>query len=175
MNKNSLTRRRFIISVITLSGATGAALDPGLFALSRAWAESPDNVDENVRRNMTRMARLLFPHDALPDEVYADVLDQTLSNMALGEKFAGQLGEANAALDKQSGGAWWDMDVTAQIKVMREIESESYFAAIQNGVRAGIYNGAAFWKHIGYLGPSKDFGGYLNRGAGDIDWLPENP
>jgi hypothetical protein len=26
---------------------------------------------------------------------------------------------------------------------------------------------------LGYEGPSFERGGYLNRGAGDIDWLPE--
>jgi hypothetical protein len=34
--------------------------------------------------------------------------------------------------------------------------------------------GAAYWKHVGYPGPSKDFGGYLRRGAGEIDWLGED-
>lgn len=56
---------------------------------------------------------------------------------------------------------------------MREIETEPCFVAIRNHVRAGIYYGAAFWKLVGYPGPSKDFGGYLGRGAGEIDWLPE--
>ena len=175
MDQNSLTRRRFIISVIALSGAAGAVVEPGLFALSQAWAESSGHVDETVRRNMVRMARLLYPHDALSDEVYARVLEQTLSDIASGNIFAQQLEAANTALAERSGGAWQDLDPAAQIDAMQGIESEACFAAIQNNVRAGIYNGSAFWKHVGYPGPSKDFGGYLHHGAGEIDWLPENP
>ncbi|MDX2427662.1 MAG: hypothetical protein QNK22_03140 [Xanthomonadales bacterium] len=174
MDQNRLTRRRFIISVIALSGAAGAVVEPGLFALSKAWAESPGRVDETVRRNMVRMARLLYPHDALSDGVYANVLEQTLSNIVSGDIFARQLEEANTALTERSAGAWQDLDLVAQIEAMKSIESETYFAAIQNSVRAGIYNGSAFWKHVGYPGPSKDFGGYLHHGAGEIDWLPEN-
>lgn len=173
MNQNRLTRRRFIVAVLALSGSAGAAVGPGLFALSQAWAGAPDPVDESVHLAMVRMARLLYPHDALSDKVYASVLDQALSNTASGTEFARQLDEATAALDERSGGAWQDLDVSAQIEAMRGIETEPYFVVILNSVRAGIYNGAAFWKHVGYPGPSKDFGGYLHHGAGEIDWLPE--
>jgi hypothetical protein len=174
MNQHRLTRRRFVVALIALSGAAGAVLEPRLLALSRAWAESPGQVDEALRLAMVRLARLLYPHDALSDEVYADVLDQALSDAAAGAVFARQLEEAAAALAERSGGTWPDLDVAAQIEAMRGIETESYFVAIQNHVQAGIYNGAAFWKHAGYPGPSKDFGGYLHRGAGEIDWLPED-
>ena len=174
MNQNRLTRRRFVVAVIALSGAAGAALEPRLFGLSRAWAESSGQVDEAVRFAMVRMARLLYPHDALSDEVYADLLDQALSDTATGAVFARQLEAVTAALAGRSGGAWQNLDVAAQIEAMRGIETESYFVAIQNNVRASIYTGSAFWKHVGYPGPSKDFGGYLHRGAGEIDWLPED-
>ena len=58
------------------------------------------------------------------------------------------------------------------VDAMRRIEAEPYFVAIRNRVRAGIYMNPVFWQHVGYPGPSKGFGGYLRRGAGDIDWLP---
>jgi len=174
MNHNRMTRRRFVVSVIALSGAAGSAMAPGLFESSLAWAASPGRIDEDVRRAMVRMARLLYPHDALPDQVYADVLDQALSDVAAGPDFARQLEEANAALAKVSAGAWQELDAAGQAEAMRAVETEPYFAAIRNQVQAGIYNGSAFWKQVGYPGPSKDFGGYLHRGAGEIDWLPED-
>ncbi len=118
------------------------------------------------------MARLLYPHDALTDAVYADVLDSVLSDTAASSEFIGQLESAVGSLDHQSGGNWQDMDESAQIDAMRAIEAEPFFAAIQGQVLARIYNGQAFWKHVGYPGPSQGFGGYLRRGAGEIDWLP---
>jgi hypothetical protein len=37
----------------------------------------------------------------------------------------------------------------------------------------GPYNLPAVWKKLGYQGSSWQFGGYLNRGFGDIAWLPK--
>jgi len=174
MNQHEITRRRFIVSVIALSAAAGSTLRPGLFAVSRAWAESGPALDPSLREAMVRMARLLFPHDALTDTTYAGVLDQALSDTAASEAFASYLDAAAAALDRQSGRSWSALDEAAQIDALRSIESEPYFIAIREQLRLGIYNSRAFWKHVGYPGPSKDFGGYLHRGAGDIDWLPED-
>jgi hypothetical protein len=173
MDQHRLTRRRFVVSVIALSGAAGTALRPDLFPISRAWAESDSAPDDAVRRTMVRMARLLFPHNALADVIYAEVLDQALTDTAGSSEFAAHLDAAATALDNISGDAWRELDEAAQVAAMRNIESEPYFVAIQNHVRAGIYNSAAFWNHVGYPGPSKGFGGYLYRGAGDIDWLPD--
>ena len=174
MDLHQLTRRRFIVSVIALSGVAGSALRPGLIPVSHAWAESVSPLDDSIRAAMVRMARLLFPHDALADDVYAEILDRALSGAAASSEFAEHLEAAAAALERHSGGSWRALDEAGQIDAMRSIESEPYFAAIREHVRAGLYNGAAFWKHVGYRGPSKGFGGYLHRGAGDIDWLPED-
>jgi hypothetical protein len=176
MDQHHVTRRRFAVAVIALSAAAGSAVRPGLFGVSRAWAESGAALDPDLRKAMVRMARLLFPHDALPDDTYAGVLDQALSATAGSEAFAAHLEAAAAALDRHSGddGSWRALDEAEQLDAMRSIESEPYFAAIREQVRIGIYNSPAFWEHVGYPGPSKDFGGYLHRGAGDIDWLPED-
>ena len=173
MSMNHLTRRRFVVALAALSGAAGSIMSPGLFPLSQAWAQSQNRVEPEVLGAMARMARLLYPHDALADEVYAEVLDRALSDAASGADFAADLEAAGAALAKRSGGEWLQLGTEEQVEVMREIESAGYFTGIQAAVQAGIYNGAAFWKHVGYPGPSKDFGGYVGRGAGEIDWLPE--
>lgn len=174
MDQHQSTRRRFVVAMIALSAAAGSALRPGLFAVSRAWAQSAGTLDDSLRQAMVRMARLLFPHDVLPDETYADVLDQALSDTASSDAFAEHFEAAAAALDRQSGGDWSAMDESAQLDAMRRIESEPFFVAIRDQLRTGIYNSPAFWEHVGYPGPSKGFGGYRYRGAGVLDWLPED-
>jgi len=173
MNQSHMTRRRFVVAIAALSGITGATLSAGLLTLSRAWAQSPGRADPAVSDAMVRLARLLYPHEALPDDVYAEVLDRALSDIASGSDFAADLEAANAALANQAGDAWLELDADKQTRMLRQIETEDYFTAIQAAVQAGIYNGAAFWKQVGYPGPSKDFGGYIDRGAGEIHWLPE--
>jgi len=161
------------VAAIALSGAAGSVLDPRSLLMSRAWAESTAVPDDGLRVAMVRMARLLFPHDAIPDAVYARVLDDALSAVASGTDFRAQLDQVAGALDAHAGGAWVEREAEAQITALRAIETEASFLAIQNAVRAGIYNSPEFWQHVGYPGPSKGFGGYLHRGAGDVDWLPE--
>lgn len=173
MSLTHLTRRRFVVALAALSGVAGSTLTPGLFSLSRAWAQSPDGIDPAIRNAMTRMARLLYPHDALAEDVYAEVLDQAMSEVASGSTFIRDLETASAALADQTNGEWLELGENEQIEVMRQIEATDSFGAIQAAVQAGIYNGKAFWEHVGYPGPSKDFGGYIERGAGEIDWLPE--
>jgi hypothetical protein len=168
MDQDQLTRRRFVVSVIALSGAAGM---PGLFSVSRAWAESGG--DKSATPAMVEMARHLFPHDALSDDVYANVLNSALANAATSDAVAGALDAAHAALSERSNGDWQALDSAAQIEAMRGIEAEPFFAAIVGLVRYGIYHGQDFWEHVGYPGPSKQFGGYIDRGAGDIDWLPK--
>ncbi len=172
MNRSNLTRRRLVVAIAAFSGAAAIGLESRLSLLGRAWAESPGQSDAGVRAAMLRMARLLYPHDALPDAVYAGVLDRALSGVAAGAGFANQLDQAAAALDARAGRTWLDLEPAAQVAAMRDIEKTPFFVAIQDAVRAGIYNDPAFWKHVGYAGPSMGFGGYLHRGAGDIDWLP---
>lgn len=173
MNQSNLARRRLVVAIVAFSCAAAIGLEPRWSLLRRARAESPGQPDTGVRAAMLRMARLLYPHDALPDSVYAGVLDRALSDVAAGADFGRQLDQAAAALDARAGRSWQDLDLAAQVAAMRDIETEAFFVAIENAVRAGIYNDPAFWKHIGYAGPSKGFGGYIRRGAGEIDWLPE--
>ncbi len=124
MEQNPLTRRRFVVYLAAFSGLAGTALQTDLFSTSRAWAESIGPVDEPIRQSMVRMARLLYPHDALTDEVYADVLDSALSGTAGGADLARQLEAAAGALDRQSGGSWNGKDASEQIAAMRAIEAE---------------------------------------------------
>ena len=160
MDQGRLTRRRFVVSAIALAGS------PGLFSLSRAWAEAPG--DDGAIADIAGMARQLFPHEFLPDSAYADLL----AGLAADEGLAKILDEAAAALDAASGGSWQELDGADQVEVMRSIEGESFFVTITGAVRFGIYHGKDFWEHVGYPGPSKQFGGHLDRGAGEADWLP---
>lgn len=172
MERPQLTRRHFVASVFAVLAAAGLLQRTGSLSISQALAEPAVPLDEADLEALVRMARLLFPHDALADDVYAGILEQAVSATPGGEEFSSYLEAAVSALGERSGDSWLRLDEDAQIDLMRSIEAEPYFAAIQNQVSLGVYNSAEFWQHIGYPGPSKGFGGYLRRGAGDIDWLP---
>jgi hypothetical protein len=162
MRDNSLTRRRFLVAAVTFSGvATGAAL----LGASRAWAQGSAGPDAA----MTRLARLMFPHDGVPNEVYADILDDALGATAADGAFADTLDAAAAALPAD----FMALDEAAQVEALRAVQEEAFFGGILFAVRLRLYNHPAVWAVLNYEGPSWQRGGYLNRGAGEIDWLPE--
>ena len=100
MGPPELNRRRFFVAVIALWGA-GTALQPDLLAVSRAFAASPPVPDDDLRQATLRMARLLFPHDALADEVYGGIIDLALTDTANDSGLAGHFTAAEAALEGQ--------------------------------------------------------------------------
>jgi hypothetical protein len=168
VNYAAWSRRRFLTAAVTVTGLTGGLCTPGLLALSRAWAEAGAAAPDVA----VALARRLFPHDALPDSLYAEILNEAMQNAAGDPAIADHLKAMVMALDGGEPGRWQGLDERAQMSAMEGIQDEAYFVAIVNAVRAGVYEHPVFWKHVGYPGSSKEYGGYLERGSDDIDWLP---
>lgn len=164
------TRRRFLVAAISCSGLVSTGMGSALLRASSAWAQSSGgNIDE-----IARMARLLFPHAAIGDEVYAEVIDSMLADSANDASMMALLDEAVSALNAAHGGDWFEAGEEDQIAAMHAVEGEAFFAAILGNVQARFYNHAKVWELIKYPGSSVEFGGYVDRGFDDIDWLPED-
>ena len=147
-----------------------AGVGASLLRASHAWAQS---ANENAGE-LARMARLLCPHDAIADDVYDEVIDDILTAAADDSSLSESLDDAVTALNAAQGGDWFDIGTEEQITAMQSVEQEPFFAAIQRGVAARFYHHPKVWAHIGYPGSSVEFGGYVDRGFNDIDWLPED-
>ena len=163
MPESLTSRRRFIVTAIAASSvlATSRNWLPG------AWAASERNPA------LPRLARLLFPHDAIPDSVYAAVATDLFDSFAAQQSSAQLLDAAAVALDAQQESSWFDADEDGQIAALKNIQGETFFGAILGGLRARFYYHPQVWQHLGYPGSSKEHGGYKHRGFDDIDWLPE--
>ncbi len=118
---------------------------------------------------MVQMARKLLPHDGIDDDVYAGILDEAMAATAADRSFAATLGQAESALPAD----FMSLDEAAQVAALQAVQGEVFFVTIFVAVRTLLYDNPAAWDVIGYEGPSWQKGGYLNRGAGQIDWLPE--
>jgi hypothetical protein len=120
------------------------------------------------------MARLLYPHEALPDDVYAQVL-RPLESRALDEPIFGATLRAGLdELDQVAGQEWRTASAMEQIVTLERIEETPFFATVRDALRTRLYERPELWDLVGYEGPSAPYGGYLNRGFDDIDWLPED-
>ncbi len=170
MVQGEVSRRKFLVATIAYSGLMSTGMGAALLRASTAWAQSGNgHADE-----LTRMARLLYPHDAIADDVYAEVIDDVLSAAANDSSMMETLSNAVTALNFAQHGDWFEIGADDQIKAMKAVENEAFFAAIRGGVSARFYNHPKVWEHIKYPGSSVQFGGYVDRGFDDIDWLPED-
>jgi hypothetical protein len=112
------------------------------------------------------VARTMYPHDALPDEVYARVSD----TLAEATESAHVIEEGVAALAGFS-----ERSDIERVQALREIEGSEFFELVRSTAVVEIYSDPRTWEAFGYEGPSFDKGGYLHRGFNDLDWLPDVP
>jgi len=167
MNKNATSRRQFLVAAITVSGLATGTLATALFRESAAWAKDPD-------KPLTRLAQLLFPHRALADSVYDDVVTRALAMTAEDPAANDLLLSAEQVLNAQVAGSdWYAADEKTQLAAMSAVQGEAFFPAARNLFMFALYTHKECWKTIGYPGSSREYGGYLERGFDDIDWLPE--
>ena len=164
MNDSQPTRRRFLLAVLAFS--TAAVTGTTWLRGAAAWASSTEGT------NLARFGRLLFPHDGLADDVYAEVMNNVLMALESDPATENLLAAAEQALDAQGDTAWIDRNETEQIAAIKDIQGEAFFAAVLGTLRGAFYYNAAVWSHINYPGSSKEKGGYKYRGFDDIDWLP---
>lgn len=167
MNGDQPTRRQFILAAI-VSGAVSSALS---LSLIRAGSASATATTDGAS-TLGRSARLLYPHVAVADEVYAEVIHEILSSASSDPQLATVLNEAIAALDAK--GDFLELDGKSQLAAMTSVQEQPWFAPLKMQVLTRLYSHPQLWKLIGYPGPSVPFGGYLDRGFDDIDWLPED-
>jgi len=163
MEYMQMTRRSFMLLAAggaLMSVFPGCALEVG--------------ISEREKQALIRVARLLYPHDALVDDVYKEVLRPLRERAAANRTLAAALRSGLDELDRAAGRDWQTAPKEAQIEALKRFENGTFFQTVQEDVRTKLYQHPEVWKLIGYEGSSVEYGGYINRGFDDIDWLPEN-
>jgi len=171
MNDKQTTRRKFLVAALTFSGVASGSLGISFLRSSAAWAA--DDTSSDTLAAMSRVAQLLFPHDGLPPDVYAEVIGEVLAMTAANPATESLLSVAEEALNTALGKTWATATETEQLSTLTALQGEAFIVGVREMVRFRLYDNAGLWKHINYPGSSKEHGGYINRGFDDIDWLPE--
>ena len=167
MTRKKTTRRRFVVATVS------AGLSLSLIRISSAWAQATPGQSPQLASTLGRMARLLYPHATVPDSIYAGVVDSIMTMAADDPQMGATLDLAASQLDQVRGTNFFQLDETSQLAVMTELQQQPFFEAIKFQVLARLYSNPEVWKVINYPGPSVQFGGNVDRGFNDIDWLPE--
>ncbi len=171
-----LSRREFLqgsglLTGQLLAGSTLAALAPSL-----TWAAPMQQLSTAQAQTLLAFARTLYPHDKLPDAVYA-LLVKDLDDLANGDAAKRKtLVDGLSALDKRSGkDSFAAADAASRLAIAREIEGTPFFSLVRGQCITSLYDNEMAWQVFGYEGPAWDKGGYLMRGFQDLKWLPDPP
>jgi sigma54-dependent transcription regulator len=124
-----------------------------------------------ITATITAAARAMYPHDALPDDVYARVAGKLAEASHEDPGAARVIEDGVSALSR--GRAFAELSEDEQLVLLNAIEGSEFFELVRSTAVVEVYSDQRTWKLIGYEGPSFDKGGYIRRGFDDLDWLPD--
>jgi Gluconate 2-dehydrogenase subunit 3 len=120
---------------------------------------------------ITAAARAIYPHDALPDDVYARVGEKLAEAAREDPGTERTIEDGVSALN--GGRPFADLSADEQLEALKAIEGSDFFELVRSTAVVEVYSDQRTWQLVGYEGPSFDKGGYLDRGFNDLDWLPD--
>jgi hypothetical protein len=164
----------FLRGTATVVPAAAAGLT---ISAESAWAQAATNLRPATMATLARAARDIYPHDTFPDSIYMAAVggyDAKATDAALRELIEGGVAKLDAESRRRNNAPYievaWEDD---RVAVLRTIEPTPFFAKLRGDLVVSLYNQKAVWTKLGYEGSSAEKGGYIERGFGDIDWLPQ--
>ncbi|WP_300030868.1 twin-arginine translocation signal domain-containing protein [uncultured Roseobacter sp.] len=165
-----LTRRQ-LLSRATAAGASFVVGSGFIAAPNASWAATADHLRPETFATLVQMARDIYPHDKVGDEFYVIAVKGYDTADAAENVEVGIAGLDAAARGKGHAGyldMGWERD---RVDLLRAMEDSAFFQQVRGGLVTGLYNQKAVWPIFGYEGSSFEFGGYIDRGFNDINWL----
>lgn len=167
-----LARREFLKGSGILIGslATGTVL-AGL-APSTAWALELKTLSTAEGQALMYMGRVLYPHQKLPDAVYALLAKDLDAKAASDAAAAKQLQDGIAWLNKSAGGSFLKANPNRREEIVRSMEGTAFFGTVRGQCITSLYDNDMAYAVFGYPGSAWEKGGYITRGFQDLKWLP---
>jgi hypothetical protein len=141
-----------------------------------AWALEMRSFTAEQGDTLLRVLRDIFPHDNLADVFYANALAPLDDAAAGDESTQAMLTAGIADLDARAvaagGSSFYTLSSeAARVDILEAIEPTPFFSTVLGTCQIPFYNQADIWPVFGFEGPSSPFGGYINRGFNDLDWI----
>ena len=115
----------------------------------------------------------LFPHERLSKEVYEQVTGQLNERISQSGELAAMLDNAMEVLAGDAHENWSALPERGKVEALEKIQHTPFFQFVLNETLGRVYRHPLTWELLGYEGSSLEFGGYIDRGFNDIDWLPD--
>jgi hypothetical protein len=142
-----------------------------LWGVKVSAADAPLSLASHEIETLRRVSFLLFPFPELGAAPYDRIVTGISSAATSDANLRQMIGDGVQALDTGRAAGFLALDESTQVEVLAQIEATPFFAYLLQKTRDDLFNNPAVWVHIGYEGSSMEFGGYVNRGLNDIDWL----
>jgi len=173
-------RTQFSRRNLLKAGATAlpaAAIAGASITASAAWAQDAKALTPHAMATLAKAARDIYPHDHIGDVFYIKAVTPWDAKAAKDPAIRDMIADGVARLDAAAGdkhgspylGVGWEAD---RVALLRDIEQSKFFRTVRADLVVSLYNQPEIWPKFGYEGSSAEYGGYLNRGFADIDWLP---
>ena len=143
MASKRTTRRRFLAATLAFSGFAAGDSSSSLFSSTVAWAAASGR--RSGRDSLAHIARHLYPHDALDDSVYLEVVDGVLDAASSDPGLSNALDALIAALDRARGGDWFAANPVEQASLLSGVQADRYFTATRIQVLTRLYSHTATW------------------------------
>jgi len=171
----TLTRRSLLKGTGVLIGTLAIGSPLALLAPSTVWALELAALDQGEGEALLRMGRVLYPHERLPDAVYALLVKDLDAAAAKDAAVASQLRAGVASLDKLAGGSFTAAAPDRQLAAVKALEGQPFFDTVRGKCVTALYDNEMAFATFGYPGSSWEKGGYILRGFQDLKWLPAPP
>lgn len=125
-----------------------------------------------MRQTLEQLACRLFPHDGLPDAPYEEIAIALINRASTDTTLAKVLEAGVAELDAGSPTPWLGRGEAQQLAGIKRLAGGGFFRLMRSTTIEHLYRNREVWQLVGYQGSSVEYGGYIDRGFDDIDWLP---
>lgn len=167
-----LARREFLKGSGILFGSLAAGTMLASLAPSSAWALELNKLSTAQGQTLMAMGRVLYPHQKLPDAVYALLAKDLDAKAGSDPSTATLLQEGVALLNESAGGNFAKASAAKKQAIVKGIENTAFFGAVRGQCVTSIYDNDMAYAVFGYPGSAWEKGGYITRGFQDLKWLP---
>ena len=171
--REARSRRQFLVRLLGWGGVVGVASSiPDAFAF-KATAHETKLVAFTHEEGAVLIdaVNLLFPHAELGSGVYEQALADIDARASQSQDLQGQLKQLIADVSGGLEGSWRGVSEATRISKLKAVQESSGFWQLRNITIESLYRNPEVWRLLGYEGSSIEYGGYINRGFDDIDWL----
>jgi hypothetical protein len=175
--RSKYNRRVFLQGAAAAVPVVAAATSAGL-GIEDAWADDATALTPATLKTLVKVARDIYPHDFLSDGYYIIAIMPWDAKAAKDPAIKALINDGVNRLDRDArdrhkvpyAEVQWEAD---RVVLLQGLEQSDFFQKVRGDLVVSLYNQKELWPKFGYEGSSAEYGGYIDRGFADIDWLPK--